>query len=767
MLGRTALLGLAAALNLLAQATRRETWPDGTLRAEYTLGFDARGQEVKHGPYRSFHPDGTLASEGAFELGRETGPWVRYHANGQRAAAGSYADGLQSGPWETFFATGSPESKGAYLRGARDGRWTFWHAGGAKDLEASGLHRLEVWRSREGDRVYRGYVVDNRREGAWTSSWADGSVQLEGRFRAGERTGPWTFRCPDGVPSALVLSGEYVHGAWAGPLALPEPPAFDPARWPAIEPAPEGWPAERAGLASGLAAALASGVLHPELDEALRRAGRSAIPLVLELWRTLDAEDASGRSSLGFLEQRVLRPLCAGHALSRHGESGPPDAAAARELQRAWLGLWAATHADREFWEVVVPGPSALAGGLRDPLQDPPLLERDPRYEPAARPAAAPSGPDLARVRPDFRLRFGAAKEEALRHAPAGTKECVERALRWLALHQGVDGSWSNAGFAARCGRIGREPCSGPGKDVYDVGATALSLLALLGDGNTHEQGPWSEAVRLGLAWLAAQQTPDGEIGARRSSDFLYGHALATAALCEGFALGADSLRVPAERALAFLQLGRHPDGGWRYDVPATEPGDTSVTGWAVHALLAGRRAGLDVDPAALEGAARWIERMTEPRTGRVGYNTRGELSARSSENRDFPGDLGEAMTAVGLWIRLALGQRAASQPILAEHARLVAAKPPRIDRRFGGDQYYWYQGTSALHEYGAPFWDRWEAELRKAVILTQVRRGDADGSWDPIGPWAYATGRVCSTALLALTLECFQRYPRAREVGR
>jgi hypothetical protein len=231
--------------------------------------------------------------------------------------------------------------------------------------------------------------------------------------------------------------------------------------------------------------------------------------------------------------------------------------------------------------------------------------------------------------------------------------------------------------------------------------------------------------------------------------------------------LGAAALGPAAERALTLLLLGRHPPAGWRYDVPATERGDTSITGWALGALLAARDAGIEVDPAALAGGLALIEELTEPRTGRVGYDSRGETSVRTSENDQFPRDMGEALTAVGLLARLRLGQRPGDVPILAEHARLVAARPPRLDPEWGADHYHWFHGTLALFELGAPWWDPWEDELRKGVILSQEKLGDARGSWAPSGPWGAAMGRVTTTALLALALECFYRTPRALEETR
>ena len=750
------------------QETRTESWPSGAKKAEYETAFDQQGVEVKHGPYQAFFENGQLEAEGAFALGEEEGPWVYFHPNGTKAATGRWAGGLRSGPWETWYPDGQRESKGSYVRGARSKRWTFWREDGTKDLDASGLYVIEVYRSKEDGRHYRGYIVDNKRQGTWTSYWPDGMVQLEGHFVAGEREGRWVFTHPDGVPSSLLFTGDYSGGAWAGRVPLPEPPPFDSAAFPPIAPAPAGWPDDHEELVQALRDAIANQALPPGVHEALNAAGVPAVPVVLEVLRTLDPERPADRAAMGFLEHQALRPLCAGHSLSGHGRIGPRDAPAARELVRAWLSLWALTRGDRAFWEVDVPGPTRSRTGLRSVLQDPPILERDARYNPDARPTPKDSSGELADDVPyAYSLRFGRAKRARLRTAAAGTKESVARALEWLAAHQHPDGLWSNAQFTEECARRGEGSCGYEGNVNYDVGATGLALLAFLGDGHGSTVGDYTELVRHGLDWLVKSQTSEGLIGTRATHDFLYGHAIATAALCEAHGLGDETVREAAEKALVFLQLGRHPEAGWRYDVPATEPGDTSVTGWAVNALIAARHAGLGFDPATFKGTLTFLDLMTEPRTGRVGYTDRGELSARNSSNKDFPMHMGEAMTAVGLLVRLQLGLTPATTPLLKEHAKLLSAKPPTVHPEYGADQYYWYYATHALHEFGGKPWDAWEKQLRKAVVLSQERGGEREGSWAPIGPWGYAMGRVCTTALMTLTLECPYRYPRALEKRR
>ncbi len=753
----------ALALLVLPQERRTETWPDGSKKAEYEVAPDGQGGEIRQGSFRSYHANGQLESEGRFEEDRELGAWTFFHPNGQKAAQGAFADGLRTGPWETFFASGKPESKGSYKRGARDGRWTCWNEDGSKNPADSGIYKLEVYRKEQ--RHYRGYRVDNRRQGTWTAYWPDGKKQFEGRFQDGEREGEWIFYHPDGTPSSLLLSGRYSRGKWMAALSF-QAPLLDAALLPAIEPSPRGWPEDRTSLEETLKNLLAVRLANEGAVERFVKAGARSIPIVLLELARCDPETEEGRGRLGFLEEHVLRAIACGHALgprgpgAQGGPGGPPDAAAARELVRAWLSLWALTRLDLLFWELQLP--SAPPGGDlgRDLLQDPPILERDARYEPLSSSNPEPSAPSAAGPR-GYETRFGKARQELLRQAPAGTEKALEAALRWLVAHQSPDGRWDADAFAANCGKIGPGTCEGPGNPAHDLGASALALLALLGDGNTPSRGEHAAAVVLGLDWLVKQQQPNGLVGETSSHDFLYDHAIATAVLCEATGLGAQTLREPAEKAVALIHRARNVGMAWRYDLPPGGDNDTSLTGWMVSALVAARRAGLTIDPAALDGAQAWIDHATDPNTGRVGYDSPGSLSSRTPANESFPRENGEAMTATGLLCRILLGQEPRAFPILRQHAELLQRHLPSWDPEYGCDVYYWYYGTYALHEMGKPYWPAWEAALKEAVLDSQRENGDRKGSWDAVGPWGYVCGRVGNTALLALTLECYHRHPR------
>ncbi len=176
-----------------------------------------------------------------------------------------------------------------------------------------------------------------------------------------------------------------------------------------------------------------------------------------------------------------------------------------------------------------------------------------------------------SRVEPDRPTRA------RLAGASAASELAVERALDWLARHQDRDGRWNAAiaryddgtpvqgdrDFTAHCPPD--EVCSG--ECAYweaDTALTGLALLTYLGAGYTHLEGRYAETVGKGLDFLIGQQKPDGDLRGASVVVGMYCHAMATLALCEGYALTGDArLRESATRAVAFLVRSRaaRPDG--------------------------------------------------------------------------------------------------------------------------------------------------------------------------------------------------------------
>ncbi len=380
-------------------------------------------------------------------------------------------------------------------------------------------------------------------------------------------------------------------------------------------------------------------------------------------------------------------------------------------------------------------------------------------------PAAAADEADLLRLRRlamEAQIRIGdtlrqkgeregarAAYEEALRleRGPLRGGPAVKLALQWLAAHQDPDGKWDCDNFMRHDPAGDR--CDGAGQPLYDAGVTGLAALAFL-----RARGDGAEARRA-LDFLIASQDADGCIGERATQHFMYGSAIATWALCEGFeTTGERRYGEAAQRALGFLEAARNPFLGWRYGMRMGD-NDTSVTACCVLAIAAGKHAGLRVAEGTFEGARAWFDKMTDPDTGQVGYNLRGGPPARPTALIGaFPSDKSQAITAAATSARIAMGEDPAS-PIVRKGVDLCLRLPPVWSTEGSIDMYYWFHATEAVAAVGGDSWAAWRGKLEEALLKSQHPPGSGAcaGSWDPVDPWGDGGGRVYSTALLALAL--------------
>jgi len=352
---------------------------------------------------------------------------------------------------------------------------------------------------------------------------------------------------------------------------------------------------------------------------------------------------------------------------------------------------------------------------------------------------------------------------------PEGLANAAELGLAWLAAHQDLDGDgkWDCAAFMKH--DPADDKSDGAGAAFNDVGVTGLAVLAFLGAGYTDRGGPkenrYAKHVRGGLRYLMATQADDGAFGPREAQSFMYNQAIATLAMSEACWLsGNPRYKGPAQKGLDFLAAARNPLAAWRYK-PRGGDNDTSVTAWCVMALRSGTSAGLGVDPDAFEGARQWIDHVTDPESGRVGYLVRGGPSDRpKGMQARWPAAKTEAMTAAGILTRIFLGADPRLSGVLRKSAELCAAAPPDWNRDTGTiDMDYWYFGTLALFQVGGGKWDRWGKAMGEAIVKHQHQRGSGarTGSWDPLGPWGPDGGRVYATALLTMALEVYYRYDR------
>jgi len=336
------------------------------------------------------------------------------------------------------------------------------------------------------------------------------------------------------------------------------------------------------------------------------------------------------------------------------------------------------------------------------------------------------------------------------------TQNAVKLGLAWLARHQEGNGSWSRTGFRRHC-KPGKK-CWGAGEFTVplDPAITGLAMLCFQAAGNTHKDGEYKDNVLRAAKWMCKIQAKNGLFGKypwAENQYMMYNQGIATFALAELYAMSEDPwLRPHVERAVQFIVTAQQLSGAWDYRNHKTGRFDTSVTGWQVMALKSAHAAGVKIPSYTIYKLARYIDRVTLP-TGEVIY-----------ANKDpAPGRKGWGMVAVGLASGQFLGFARDSR-IARRQTAVILSHPPKWERLRNvisfDSIYYWYYATIATFQVGGKPWERWNAAMKKTVLVHQRRGGCADGSWDPPRNfWSKIGGRMYATTLNILNLEIYYRY--------
>jgi len=327
-------------------------------------------------------------------------------------------------------------------------------------------------------------------------------------------------------------------------------------------------------------------------------------------------------------------------------------------------------------------------------------------------------------------------------------------ALDWLARHQGDDGYWHAGAFDAKCQGA---KCDGFGDGTGDVGVTALAVLAFLGNGETHAAGPHRATVKNAAKFLRDVQDVDGFIGPKIGAAARLGHAYASLATAELYGMTGSKTFKPVAlagaRCTASLQAA---SGGWKL-ADADAECDVELTAVCVLALRAAKMAEIDVDAAAFDRAVKWLDSVTDAKTGAV----------RATAGRRAPAVSDDARVAAAAMARTFArfdADALAKDAVLAKQRAILAARSPAWpEDGKGADVVAWSFASLALFQQGGDEWKRWWTQLDKAVVArrrTDKARCDR-GSWDAADDRVPFSSRVASTAVACRMLETSWVYGR------
>jgi hypothetical protein len=355
--------------------------------------------------------------------------------------------------------------------------------------------------------------------------------------------------------------------------------------------------------------------------------------------------------------------------------------------------------------------------------------------------------------------RAGDGKKKALKEygGTDASEEAVQLALKWIVNHQLPDGGWD---LDHRIGPGSHRISPNPGelRNARNA-ATALAILPLLGNGQTHKVGFYKDNVRAGLEFLMSRAKRDGrgisfyEVKPGESGGQMYSHGLCAIVFCEAFAMSKDPKLAPyAQGSIWFIEDAQDPvGGGWKYK--PRQRGDTSVVGWQVMALKSAKLSGLDINPRTWRLTDKYLNGVSNTNGSLYGYET--------PPKGRWKNHLGQ--TSIGLLCRMYMGWQK-DTPGLKEGIAWMSEEGPDL---FEGsddtsDIYYNYYGTQVMKQFGGPEWTQWNSKMRDNLVNTQSKEGNTAGSWFFDAPQRHSSekgGRLYTTALACMTLEVYYRY--------
>ena len=102
-----------------------DDWWDAKLSKFTTLGKDER-----HGESISWHPNGQVHVQGAYEHDAPVGTHTWWYANGQKAVEGPFTKGQRHGQWSWYHPNGQKSTQGEFMMGGPHGKWIWWSPAG-------------------------------------------------------------------------------------------------------------------------------------------------------------------------------------------------------------------------------------------------------------------------------------------------------------------------------------------------------------------------------------------------------------------------------------------------------------------------------------------------------------------------------------------------------------------------------------------------------------------------------------------------------------
>ena len=328
--------------------------------------------------------------------------------------------------------------------------------------------------------------------------------------------------------------------------------------------------------------------------------------------------------------------------------------------------------------------------------------------------------------------------------------KAVVKGLDWLKVNQRDDGAWGVGSSKSMTARQERARLTG------------LALLCFLAHGETPQSEKYGKAVQRGIQYLLKEQDSKSgrfvplskNIGSHDDIG-VYGHAIATYALCEAYGMTRiPMLKEPVEKAVLIIIKGQQSGGGWDHRYQHNRWSDLSVGGWQVQALRAAIAADIQVEGSeqALAKSVPFVQGM-HAGEGKFFYRL-----GNKTPNADL-----DYMTGVAVLCMQLAGSNRVDE-VKAGLEFLDDSQCTEWDEGWAktGENksfnmaYEWYYSTQAIFQKGGSRWSRWNNRFAPMLIEAQ----DSSGAWKPPSESHAAISKdiIYTTTFCTLSLQVYYR---------
>jgi len=301
-----------------------------------------------------------------------------------------------------------------------------------------------------------------------------------------------------------------------------------------------------------------------------------------------------------------------------------------------------------------------------------------------------------------------------------------------------------------------------------DLGLVSMGALAFLADGHMPGRGKYGRVVERALNYVMDNAKDSGLLNKSGSQRDMYNHGLSTFVLgqAHGMMHSAPSeltkkrdLNTVLDKALKLIAYTQCKDGGWDYQAHSQDRGhDLSLAVMQAKALRSAVDSGLEVPPEVVKLAIKSVREHYTPN----GVSSRAPDSEQMKKPGQFTytkggGQATTAMAAAGVVCLQEFGQYddwriRKNMDLVCERIRRENAG--KGDGRLPFDAYTLYYVGQALYQVGGKDWDQCYPILRDKVVESQFTRSKDTSSYGKWEAGKHLGGR--DSDLYGTSVACF-----------